>query len=451
MKHFGEVRNEVKRYFREHAELRQLSAAICLIWDLQGRLRLLLKLRDGRDAEAVRGELATKMTDLAFPFWTGDVWIWLPDCHKEEKAVYEKAWTEARVLDAGPPEIRVLERHVSKESWFVPRIRPPWPLNEHTPPILSFYSFKGGVGRTTALMSLAIQLARSGRRVAMVDLDLEAPGLMSALPPPKVPRADGTEPPGGPPCGALDYLLEKPLVPDTNEIDLSEFYYIVDDPKVIADGVPITVVPAGQLDADYLQKLARLDYGRLYALSSGERASSSPLLGLLKSLRRQRRADYILLDSRAGFNDMGGLALSGISHLDLVFGLNTEQSWKGLELVVRFLGRDRVEAGLSQLDCLLVHTMAPWPGPEREAVVEYFKERAHDLFSDEYYDEEGGEGEWPVPGPDDTGQPHYPVVLGFDERVKWHLTIADVADRIVEGDFRSFAEQVLSRVGRSLI
>ena len=43
--------------------------------------------------------------------------------------------------------------------------------------INTFYSFKGGVGRTMALANVAVHLARRGRRVLLVDFDLEAPGL----------------------------------------------------------------------------------------------------------------------------------------------------------------------------------------------------------------------------------------------------------------------------------
>ena len=42
--------------------------------------------------------------------------------------------------------------------------------------ISTFYSFKGGVGRTMALVNAAVELARRGRRVLAVDFDLEAPG-----------------------------------------------------------------------------------------------------------------------------------------------------------------------------------------------------------------------------------------------------------------------------------
>src|SRR6266516_2572082 len=43
--------------------------------------------------------------------------------------------------------------------------------------IVSFYSFKGGVGRTMALVNVGAALAMAGQRVLLVDFDLEAPGL----------------------------------------------------------------------------------------------------------------------------------------------------------------------------------------------------------------------------------------------------------------------------------
>jgi cellulose biosynthesis protein BcsQ len=45
--------------------------------------------------------------------------------------------------------------------------------------VITFYSWKGGVGRTMALANTAVQLARKGNRVLMVDWDLEAPGLIN--------------------------------------------------------------------------------------------------------------------------------------------------------------------------------------------------------------------------------------------------------------------------------
>src|SRR6266700_3396785 len=43
--------------------------------------------------------------------------------------------------------------------------------------VYTFYSFKGGSGRTMALANVAALLAKWGHSVLVVDWDLEAPGL----------------------------------------------------------------------------------------------------------------------------------------------------------------------------------------------------------------------------------------------------------------------------------
>jgi MinD-like ATPase involved in chromosome partitioning or flagellar assembly len=43
--------------------------------------------------------------------------------------------------------------------------------------VITFYSYKGGTGRTMAMANLAWLLASRGRKVLTIDWDLEAPGL----------------------------------------------------------------------------------------------------------------------------------------------------------------------------------------------------------------------------------------------------------------------------------
>lgn len=43
--------------------------------------------------------------------------------------------------------------------------------------VTTFYSFKGGVGRTMAPVNSAVALAAGGRKVLVVDFDIEAQGL----------------------------------------------------------------------------------------------------------------------------------------------------------------------------------------------------------------------------------------------------------------------------------
>ena len=43
--------------------------------------------------------------------------------------------------------------------------------------VVTFYSFKGGTGRSMAVANVAWILASRGQRVLVIDWDLEAPGL----------------------------------------------------------------------------------------------------------------------------------------------------------------------------------------------------------------------------------------------------------------------------------
>src|SRR5215212_1751660 len=49
--------------------------------------------------------------------------------------------------------------------------------------VITFYSYKGGTGRSMALANVAWILASAGKRVLAIDWDLEAPGLHHFLHP----------------------------------------------------------------------------------------------------------------------------------------------------------------------------------------------------------------------------------------------------------------------------
>ncbi|MFD2144333.1 AAA family ATPase [Mucilaginibacter antarcticus] len=49
-------------------------------------------------------------------------------------------------------------------------------------PVVAFYSYKGGMGRTTTLTSYALDLAiHKNKKVVIIDCDLEAPGYLNFL------------------------------------------------------------------------------------------------------------------------------------------------------------------------------------------------------------------------------------------------------------------------------
>lgn len=60
--------------------------------------------------------------------------------------------------------------------------------------IVTFYSYKGGTGRTMALANTAWILAANGKRVLAVDWDLEAPACTGSSTPSWPPPRSGPPP-----------------------------------------------------------------------------------------------------------------------------------------------------------------------------------------------------------------------------------------------------------------
>ncbi len=441
MKHFDDARHDVLTTLtlpvvEEHVE------KVCAIFDLKGRCRILAKPSHGKSSADIDSTLRLLFETAADAFWANEeIWIESGDSPSSRRAIYDAVWKDAKPHSSGSSKLWILDRHLSKDAWFGAPFSPPWPLKDKTPPIISFFSFKGGVGRTTALAAFATNLARAGKRVLVVDFDLEAPGAGTLFGPTK---GDGTS------FGVVDFLLELPVAP--NDIDIADYCNICDDARIVGSGPEIICVPAGKVDEGFIEKLARINYEYLYrsASESGSpNAGKSPIHQLLKLLRDHWRPDFVLIDSRAGLHDLGGLSLSGIAHWHVLFGLNSEQSWQGISVAVSHLGKQEVLAGRKQRDCTLVQAMTPSPQAGREQAVVSFKNRAYEIFSNLYYDDpQSPNSEWPVPDSEDPDQPHAPQLLSWDGRVLGYDSVADVADILCEGEYRTLTNAILDKLGR---
>lgn len=245
-----------------------------------------------------------------------------------------------------------IERTIGKEAWLTTTPpEAPWKLiKRKTPPIVTFHSFKGGVGRTTLVAVHAIRLAsrKSPERVAIVDLDLEAPGVGDLF-------GVRTE------RGTLDVIVDHIA---TGVLNLDGAFAAAQiDPSVDPH---ITVFPAGRIDDSYVQKLARLDF------SSAEPEAGNPVGLALTAMLKRIKSDFdvILLDSRAGLHDISGMSLHGLAHVDVLTFRGTTQNLAGLEQTLRTLGtRDSASV-------VLVETLLP---TNDEDVYRLRRERTRDL------------------------------------------------------------------------
>ncbi|MEI8373241.1 MAG: hypothetical protein WCJ35_10465 [Planctomycetota bacterium] len=305
---------------------------------------------------------------------------------------------------------------------------------DKSPPIVVFYSFKGGVGRSTALASFAIQRARVGERVVVIDFDLDAPGVGVLL------AAD----PSGmiASWGVIDYLLERPY----DSVDLRDYYHACRQSAVTQSG-EILVFPAGCLNGDFLGKLARVDF----ELPVGEKIGSH--VQLLREVRDELQPDWILLDTRTGLSESSGLLLGGLAHLHVLFGTSSEQSWQGLRVIIDRLGANRVLADKPQLECLLVQSLVPQDTKAAKDAVAGFAERAQDEFSEHYYaaDPEDAEEDnfWYIRDIENEVAPHAPVAISYEPKLAHFDSIEDVADPLASlPEYRSLAERIVAKFMR---
>jgi MinD-like ATPase involved in chromosome partitioning or flagellar assembly len=409
---FGETFDRVQDCFKEQSVLHSLVPkleSITIIRDIKGKIRLFLEpLKDSPIEETEIADLNICLSSKLGKYYGED--IWLPEGEKDGYQALIDTIKAERVFaswdeESGSPRWYILERHIAKQAWTDKKVgKPPWKKKQvyekHKPAIVSFFSFKGGVGRTSTLVATALTLARNGHRVAIVDLDLEAPGLATIF------SQDNFDKPG-----VIDYLLEKKIQED--DWKLRTHIIPINDVKLLGDeGQPLQLLPAGTVDDNYLEKLARLDFQNLV---NGELQST--MVDMLKELNNAAKPlDFILMDARAGFHDIGGLAIAALSYAAVIFGTQSRQSWAGLTHVIRRLASPGVD---KRLPLIFVHSMAPAIGISgRETELTEFREQAYDLFKEKYYYRNEN-----VSNSNDTEQPFYPIVVPYQESLRGDIAL----------------------------
>lgn len=312
-------------------------------------------------------------------------------------------------------------------------------------PRIVFFSIKGGVGRSTALAATAWQLAQAGKRVLVLDLDLESPGLSSALLPEN----------RQPMYGITDWLVEDLL--DNGD---AVFDSMVATSNLSHDG-EIHVVPAhGACHGEYIAKLGRVWMPKVQA--DGTREIWSARLGrLLQALEARIQPDVVLIDSRSGIDEIASACITDMgANLILMFALEGEQTWNGYRMLFEQWQRAHVAEAIRER---LRVVGAIVPELDRVSYLEGLRESAYGIFADTLYDEIApahpaaigpnvdGDGKWRVNelvegwnfDEADEGAPHYPWA------VNWHRSFAGL--RSLQGRLASIDAQEVQAVFGLLI
>ena len=197
--------------------------------------------------------------------------------------------------------------------------------------VVTFYSYKGGVGRTLAVLNVAYELADSGQRVLVVDFDLEAPAIHSNRWRTKPNGESSTATDSGDHPGIVEYVgnyLETMQVPGAGD-------YIVDATPKRCRGT-IGLMPSGVLDESYSNRLNRIDWNDLYLARDG--------YVMFEDLRAQWEEvgyDYVLMDSRTGFTDVGGICTRHLPDAVILMFRPDDQSLRGMETIVEAIRSEK--------------------------------------------------------------------------------------------------------------
>jgi hypothetical protein len=379
--------------------------------DLNGRVRLILPecLETDQEMRQSAAGLAERLNTHLVPHVHQAVDMFLYEASREQACRGAASYC----LD-GFNNVWVADRLATEANWT--QIAP----ESQGVPRIVFFSIKGGVGRSTALAATAWHLAQRGKRVLVLDLDLESPGLSAALLP-----ADRQ-----PKYGITDWLVED-LVDNADAV----FPDMVSSSNLSHDG-EIFIVPAhGSEPGEYISKLGRVWMPKLMA--GGTRESWSVRLGrLLVALEERFNPDAVLIDSRSGIDEIASACITDIgANLILLFAVDGNQTWNGYHMLFEHWQRaqvtEKVRERLQVVGALV-------PELDRASYLDDLREDAYQIFGETLYDELpppksdavgqlAGDGEsWRVDelvegwnfDEADEGAPHYPWA------VNWHRGFA---------------------------
>jgi tetratricopeptide (TPR) repeat protein len=206
--------------------------------------------------------------------------------------------------------------------------------------IITFYSYKGGTGRTMAMANVAWIIASSGKRVLTIDWDLESPGLHKFFHP-FLDESTVSATPGvieiineyaseavNPGPRSNDWYLECARV-ERHAVSLEWPF---------PDGGKLDFLSAGRQNRDYSSAVVSLDWDNFYDRLGGGR--------FFRAMREdmKRNYDYVLIDSRTGLSDVADICTIELPDVLTVCFTLSDQSIEGAANVARQISgryRDR--------------------------------------------------------------------------------------------------------------
>jgi len=178
--------------------------------------------------------------------------------------------------------------------------------------VCTFYSYKGGVGRSMALVNVGVLMAADGYRILLVDWDLEAPGLEVFFRSAAKLVGDASTMPGV--VDLLEAHAQGTALSWRDGLLKASFF-----------GHSLDILSSGRRSDDYRQRVQRLDWDSLFR--------DHQIGNYINALRQEWRDEYdfVLIDSRTGITDIGDICTVILPDVLVLLFITNHQNVEGIK------------------------------------------------------------------------------------------------------------------------
>jgi len=192
---------------------------------------------------------------------------------------------------------------------------------------ITFYSYKGGVGRTLALANIAKRLAEFGKKVCIIDFDLDAPGLQH-----KFKDNIGSN---GINQGIVDYINYFNCHNSTPKSLTDYITPIIFKSQKYKD---IDFIAAGNVYSDkYWKTLFSIDWVNMFYKKDSQGVAL--FVDLKERIKKELKPDYLLIDSRTGISEISGITMSLLADEIVLFAAKNDENLQGIKQIIKTLAQ----------------------------------------------------------------------------------------------------------------
>jgi hypothetical protein len=235
--------------------------------------------------------------------------------------------------------------------------------------------------------------------VLLIDFDLEAPGLASVF----ASQEDNAEKLLGV-KGFVDFLVDyEANKREIAKLSIDDYYFVRNEQVLVgSNGGELIIVPAIATDSNsadsYIDKLSKAN------IKYGFGKDYIPDL-FLKTLEDKINPDYILIDTRTGINDVGGLVFNRYAQNIFLIFFGNQQNMFGLESILPELK----QLNKKNVNFYLVNSPVPQNPTDADIETNYYVEKSYEIFSNHFYKEN-------LPSQFDETADHYPINIPFNSQ-----------------------------------